>query len=170
MELVTPVYFSIGSNVGDRLHYLQAAVQGISDTIGDVTAVSPVYESDPVGFQSNRKFLNACVKADTELSPHEVLSIINRIEKNAGRERNNNGTYTDRTLDIDIILFGQKVLASDDLKIPHPGYMDRLFVLLPLNDIDPHLSDPISEVAISQLLKSCNDTCGISLTDLRLFI
>ena len=164
------VYFSIGSNIGDRLNHLRNALEKLSLSIGDITAVSPVYESDPVGFESQEKFLNACVRLETLLSPFEVLATINHIERESGRERNNDGSYRDRTLDIDIILFGQKVLASEDLKIPHPNYTDRLFVLVPLNDINPHLTDPVSGVAISSLLKNCHDTSGITLTEHQLII
>ncbi len=170
MELRTEVYFSIGSNLGDRLSNLQNAVNEIAKHTGEVSSVSPVYESDPVGFDCDEKFLNACVKVETTLSPPEVLAIINMIEKKMGRQRNSGIGYTSRTLDIDIIIFGQKVLARDDLHIPHPRFKERLFVLLPLNDIDPHLQDPLSGIAISQLLKSCKDLSGIKLTELSLFI
>lgn len=170
MELRTDVYFSIGSNLGDRLSNLQNAVNEMAEHIGVVGSVSSVYESDPVGFESDDKFLNACVKAETILSPPEVLAAINRIEKKMGRLRNSDGSYASRTLDIDIIFFGQKVLAGDDLRIPHPRFTERLFVLLPLNDIDPHLTDPISGIAISQLLKRCKAPSGIRRTEQVLFI
>jgi 2-amino-4-hydroxy-6-hydroxymethyldihydropteridine diphosphokinase len=170
MELRTAVYFSIGSNLGDRISNLRNAVHELSEHVGQVTNVSPVYESEPVGFESNDQFLNACVKVETELSPQEVLATIHRIENKMGRIRNPDGSYASRTLDIDIILYGQKVLSSHELRIPHPLYKDRLFVLLPLTDIDPHLIDPLSGIAISTLLKSCGDTSGISRTDEVLFI
>lgn len=170
MELTTDVYFSIGSNIGDRLGFLRSAVEELSKHVGSVIAVSPIYESDPVGFESKDKFLNACVRLETVLSPHETLAAINRIEREFGRQRTNVPGYSDRTLDIDIILYGQKVFNDNYLTIPHPHFRDRLFVLLPLRDIDEHTIDPVSGVAISRLLKSCKDTSGIYCTDLRLFI
>lgn len=169
MELTRAVYLSIGSNIENRLDHLRLAITGISKYAGKVAAVSPIYESEPVGFESTKKFLNACLKVETRLSPRELLNTISSIEEESGRKRNHN-TYTDRTLDIDIIFFGDDVLDHHDLQIPHPRYTQRLFVLLPLHDLNKDIIDPVSSIPVSRILKSCADTSGISMTNHRLII
>jgi 2-amino-4-hydroxy-6-hydroxymethyldihydropteridine diphosphokinase len=132
------VYLSLGANVGDR----EAALRGAIDELGklestDVSAVSGFYETSPVGFTSEQWFLNCAVRLHTSLLPPQLLEVCRRIEREFGRERNGGGgQLRDRTLDIDIILYGQLTLLTPGLVIPHPEATRRLFVLLPLAELD----------------------------------
>lgn len=127
-------FIALGSNLGDRFAHLRAAVAGLPD----VVAVSPVYETEPVGGPSGQgPFLNAVVELDTELSARELLEVGRALEAAAHRERDvQDGP---RTLDVDILLVGDLVVADDDLVVPHPRMWERSFVLVPLHDLAPDL-------------------------------
>ena len=132
-------YLSLGANLGDR----EAALRGAIEELGklehtEVSAVSSFYETSPVGFSSGKLFLNCAVKLRTSLAPPVLLAECKRIEREFGRERNGGGEQMrDRTLDIDIVLYGQLTLQTPDLVIPHPEATRRLFVLVPLSEIAP---------------------------------
>jgi 2-amino-4-hydroxy-6-hydroxymethyldihydropteridine diphosphokinase len=134
-------YLSLGANLGDR----KAALRGAIDELGkledtEVSAVSALYETSPVGFSSDKLFLNCAVKLRTGLPPPMLLEQCQRIERKFGRERDETGERPrDRTLDIDIILYGQLTLLTPDLVIPHPETANRLFVLVPLAEIEEGL-------------------------------
>ena len=128
---------SLGSNLGDRRAHLLQAV----DTLPDVVAVSPVYETDPVGGPEQGSFLNIVVQLDTTLTPQELLGLCHRIEANAERVREER--WGPRTLDLDIIWIDGVEMASDRLTIPHPRWKERRFVLAPLRDLAPDLVDEL---------------------------
>ncbi len=135
-------YLSLGANLGDR----EAALRGAIDELGElehteVSAVSAFYETSPVGFSSDKLFLNCAVKLRTSLPPPKLLEECQRIEREFGRESDagRGGQARDRTLDIDIILYGQLTLLTPDLVIPHPEATNRLFVLVPLSEIEAGL-------------------------------
>lgn len=131
-------YLSLGSSLGDRKAQLDRAVSLLRSTRGvRVDAVSDYIETVPYGGVAQNNFLNAAVKIATLLSPRELLNEIHNIEHECGRVRT--VRWDDRTLDIDIILFGNKTVDEDDLKIPHPEYKKRDFVLIPLRQIKPDL-------------------------------
>lgn len=133
------VALSLGSNQGDRLARLAGAVTELS---GSVTpdAVSAVYESDPVGHVDQPRFLNAALVGRTELEPLALLDAARAAESKAGRERTfRNGP---RTLDVDLILWGERTLTLPRLRIPHPRWKLRSFVLAPLAEIVPDWMDP----------------------------
>lgn len=127
------VLLSLGSNLGDRRALLRQAV----DMLPDVVAVSPVYETEPVGGPTQGAFLNLVVQLDSALGPRELLGLCHRIEANAERVRAER--WGPRTLDIDIIWIDGVEMATDLLTIPHPRWKERRFVLTPLRDLAPEL-------------------------------
>jgi 2-amino-4-hydroxy-6-hydroxymethyldihydropteridine diphosphokinase len=123
----------LGSNLGDRQGHLRAAVASLA-----AVAVSPVYETDPVGGPDGQgPYLNLVLEVDTELSPHELLGVCHRLEAAAGRVREER--WGPRTLDVDILWMEGVELDEPDLQIPHPRMLTRRFVLAPLSDIAPDL-------------------------------
>ena len=129
-------YLGIGTNLGDRLAFLQGAVDGLAATPGiAVVGVSHVYETDPVGGPEQPDFLNAVVGVDTTLTPHELLAACQRLEQDAHRVRREH--WGPRTLDVDVLLFGDEQVDTPDLVVPHPRAAVRAFVLVPLADLDP---------------------------------
>lgn len=129
-------FLGLGSNLGDRLAHLQAAVDGLAGTPGiEVVAVSPVYETAPVGGPPQDHYLNAVVALDTELTPRDLLNIAQRLE--AGEHRVRAERWGPRTLDVDVLLVGDEVVDEPDLVVPHPRLTERAFVLVPLSDLAP---------------------------------
>lgn len=127
-------FLALGSNLGDRERYIQQAVESLPD----VVAVSPVYETEPVGGPEGQgPYLNAVVELDTDLTPRELLDWCRRLEDAAGRVRAER--WGPRTLDVDILLVGDLVVDEPDLQVPHPRMWERDFVLRPLADLAPDL-------------------------------
>jgi 2-amino-4-hydroxy-6-hydroxymethyldihydropteridine diphosphokinase len=127
-------FLALGSNLGDRLGHLREAVAGLPD----VVAVSPVYETDPVGGPGGQDaYLNAVVELATDLSPRQLLELGQRLEQAAQRVRTER--WGPRTLDVDVLLVGDLVVDEPDLQVPHPRMWNRDFVLVPLRDLAPDL-------------------------------
>lgn len=156
------VYFSTGSNQGDRLNMLVQAAKQIDSTIGKITDYSPVIESEPWGFEADTAFYNQVLAVDTELSPLQVLHQLLEIEKTLGRERTGK-EYTSRLIDIDILLYDKIQIHESDLVIPHPLLHKRKFVLKPLVSIAPDLIHPVLMRSVSELLQSLDDTSQVSI-------
>jgi 2-amino-4-hydroxy-6-hydroxymethyldihydropteridine diphosphokinase len=132
---VTRAYLGIGSNLGDRTARLQQAVDGLAANPGvHVAAVSPVYETTPVGGPPQPDYLNAVVAVDTDLSPRELLEVAHEVETEAERVRGER--WGPRTLDVDVLLVGDEQVDEPDLVVPHPRIRERAFVLVPLADLD----------------------------------
>jgi 2-amino-4-hydroxy-6-hydroxymethyldihydropteridine diphosphokinase len=130
-------FLALGSNLGDREALLRAAVASMPDLV----AVSPVYETDPVGGPGGQDaFLNAVVELDTERTPRELLELCRSLEADAERVRKER--WGPRTLDVDVLLVGDLVVAEPDLEVPHPRMWERRFVLAPLADLAPDLVTP----------------------------
>lgn len=134
------VYLSLGSNQGDREQLLNRAVRLIDERVGEVTRQSSFLETEPWGFQSDHKFLNAAVCCQTEKTPREVLLLTQQIERDLGRHKDvncksPNRQYVDRPIDIDILLYDDLKVNEPDLKIPHPLMRQRDFVMIPLKEI-----------------------------------
>lgn len=130
------VYFSLGSNLGNRKRLVREAVELIAQRIGGVQAQSELYETEPWGFESPNKFINACVCCGTTLSPRQVLDVTQKIEQEMGRTgKSDGGEYHDRIIDIDILLYDDLRVDEPDLKIPHPLMQERDFVMKPLREI-----------------------------------
>lgn len=130
------IVLSVGSNLGDRLVQLQGAVDALADTPGlRLTAVSPVYETDPVGGPEQPDYLNAVVVAEGGLSPRSVLERALAVEDAFGRVRDLR--WGPRTVDVDVVAVGDLLVDEPDLTVPHPRARQRAFVLLPWLDVDP---------------------------------
>jgi 2-amino-4-hydroxy-6-hydroxymethyldihydropteridine diphosphokinase len=129
-------YLGIGTNLGDRLAYLQLAVDALAATDGvRVVSASPVYETVPVGGPEQPDYLNAVVAVDTALTPRALLRLANAIEADAERVRT--VRWGPRTLDVDVLLVGDEQVDEPDLVVPHPRMRERAFVIVPLADLDP---------------------------------
>jgi 2-amino-4-hydroxy-6-hydroxymethyldihydropteridine diphosphokinase len=130
------VYLSLGSNIGNRRQFIKDAIGLIDERVGKVIRQSSLIETEPWGFTSPNRFINACVACKTRLSPHKVLVTTQEIEKKMGRrEKSNNGEYHDRTIDIDILLYDDVAIREPGLTIPHPRMKEREFVMKPLSEI-----------------------------------
>ena len=133
-------YLGIGTNLGDRTANLHCAVDMINEQAGHVLACSSFIETEPWGFSSDNAFLNAVVEIDTLHAPHELLRITQAIEREMGRTHKSvGGVYSDRIIDIDILLYEDLVVNEPDLTIPHPLMWQRSFVYEPLLEIAPYL-------------------------------
>ena len=136
------VYLSLGSNLGNRKQLLLDAIEKINKKVGNVVRQSSFYETKPWGFESENLFLNAAVKLTTKLSPTELLEVTQQIEREMGRKkkttynfRQQTPNYSDRPIDIDILLYDDLHVDLPELKIPHPLMQERDFVLVPLREI-----------------------------------
>ncbi|MHB8466416.1 MAG: 2-amino-4-hydroxy-6-hydroxymethyldihydropteridine diphosphokinase [Acidimicrobiales bacterium] len=126
-------FLGLGSNLGDRQKHLTDAIESLSG----VVAVSPVYETEPVGGPAQDAFLNVVVELDTDLTPRQLLGVAHRLESAAGRVRVEH--WGPRTLDVDVLLVGDLEVDEPDLVVPHPRMWGRRFVLAPLADLAPEL-------------------------------
>lgn len=144
-------YLGLGTNIGNKRRNLITAAALLAERVGDVLALSGFYETEPWGFESNNWFLNAAVKLNTDYSPQELLVITQQIEKELGRTEKSNGTYHDRVIDIDILLYDDEVLQTLELVLPHPLMHERKFVMEPLAEIAPFVQHPIFKESIMDL-------------------
>ena len=137
------VFLGLGTNLGDKETNMLNALEEIKRRIGEITSLSSFYASEPVGFESENLFLNAVCCVQTQLSPYEVLSATQDIERNLGRtQKSINREYHDRTMDIDILLYDNLCINTPELTIPHPFMKDRDFVMIPLKEIVDSKSIP----------------------------
>ena len=129
-------YLSLGSNLGDRRQLLHTTINEIAERVGRVEAISSCIETEPVGFDSVHLFLNMAVRVRTELNPYELLKVLKQLERDLGRTRkSHDGVHYDRTIDIDILLYDNLEVNSEELQIPHPRMWERDFVMRPLKEI-----------------------------------
>lgn len=162
------VYLSLGSNLGNRLANLQKAIFRIQHKVGSILDISSVYENPAIGFEGDQ-FLNIVISVLTPLSPTELLDTLLQIEQYFGRVRSEDGGYSSRTLDIDIIYYGSEIINNDDLVIPHPQMQHRNFVLKPLGDIAPQFYHPVLHKDARNLLQECKDRSKLTKTKHKLF-
>lgn len=146
-------YLGLGSNIGNRYKQLMQAIDILDHFDGiKVTQVSPIYETAPVGYTEQPQFLNLCVEINTQLIPRELLNCCLETEKQLHRVRE--VRWGPRTLDVDILLYGDDIIELDQLTIPHPRMTERAFVLIPLNDIASTKIEPHSKQTIGNLVKA----------------
>ena len=135
------VYLGLGSNLGRRRSLLKKAIQLIGERVGEVVRQSSFIETEPWGFESKHKFLNGVILCETDKSPREVLVLTQQIERELGRTNKSTDSslqspdYSDRKIDIDILLYDDITIDEPDLKIPHPLMHERDFVMIPLKEI-----------------------------------
>ena len=166
MNTLTSVYIAIGSNKGDRARFLQSSIDEIYSKIGSVTMVSTVYETPAMGF-IGKPFLNACLKVKTRLKAQTVLKILLEIETKSGRVRTEKG-YQNRTLDLDILFYGDDSIDEPHLQVPHPELAKRNFVIYPLMDIAPTKKHPVLSETIEILKSKLTETSKINKTEINL--
>lgn len=143
------IYLSLGSNLNDRYANLRRAVDELNKYVR-VTAVSPVFATEPWGVTDQPAFLNICVAAVGDIAPRELLARIKQIEVEMGREPTHR--WGPRLIDIDILFFDDMVIYTPPLVVPHPRLHERAFVLLPLAEIAPDLIHPVLHKSVSELL------------------
>jgi len=143
----------LGSNLGDSLRILQNAWQRLGELDGiSMQALSAPYRTEPVGMESEHWFINAAGLLTTTLSPEALLDQLHRIEQEFGRRRNpHNSGYQDRTIDLDLLLYGELKVESPRLQVPHPEMHKRLFVLVPLADLAPNRLHPRLQCSLDEL-------------------
>lgn len=154
------VYLSIGSNIGDRLQNLRNAVDRLKKA-GFIIKDSPVFKTEPLGFISQPFFFNVVISFECSISPAELLKIIQQIELDLGRIRE--FTNSPRVIDLDIITFNELILDTAELKIPHPRYQERQFVLVPIAILDLDFVCPLTKKNIDKLLEDCPDNSNIQI-------
>jgi 2-amino-4-hydroxy-6-hydroxymethyldihydropteridine diphosphokinase len=161
---VALAYLSLGSNLGDREAQLREAIRRLNET-GRVVSVSSFYETEPVEITDQPWFLNCAVAVETEKTPQALMAAILAIEKEMGRKRvQKKGP---RTIDLDILLFGNEVIESSNLIIPHPAMHQRRFVLEPLAEIAPQAPHSTLGKTVRELLDSLPPGQGVRKSELR---
>jgi deoxyguanosine kinase len=160
MKIQRIIYLSLGSNQGNKLENLQNAVNSIAQNIGAILKIAPLYKTPSLGFEGE-EFLNTCTKVSSYLPPDLLLQKIITIEESLGRVRNESVRYSNRTIDIDVLLFDDEILFSRELIVPHPRMLERKFVLIPLSEIAKETMHPVEKKHISKCLELCNDTSKI---------
>jgi 2-amino-4-hydroxy-6-hydroxymethyldihydropteridine diphosphokinase len=153
------VFLALGTNLGDRLANLKAAVEALPPS-ARLWAASPIYETTPWGYSDQPLFLNQVVQAETDLDPFELLGFLKGLEKQLGRQ--STFRYGPRRIDLDILFYDDLTLKTPELVIPHPQIADRPFVLVPLADLAPDLLHPTLKKTVGELLEGV-DRQGVEL-------
>lgn len=147
------IYVALGSNVGDREERVLQAVHKMR-SFSNVKKVSTLVETEAVGPNKNQpKFINAVVELDTSFGPDEVLNELLKIEEDLGRNLNEKGKNLPREIDLDLIVYGNEIVQTERLTVPHPKMCERLFVMAPLAELNPKWIHPQSKESIQDILK-----------------
>lgn len=150
-------FISLGSNIGDKGLYCRRGIAGLEeDGHAIITGRSRFYRTEPVDYRDQDWFVNAVVRIDTRLDPFELLDLLNTIEQTAGRDRTG-VRFGPRTLDMDIIFYGNRIIDLPKLTLPHPRMHKRRFVLKPLCDIDSTIVHPVFRKNVQYLLDHLDD-------------
>lgn len=168
MKIQRITYLSLGSNKGDKLKNLQDAVYAIADKVGAVKNIASVYKTASWGFEGG-EFFNTCIQVSTYLQPEALMHRLLEIENDLGRVRNESKGYSDRIIDLDILLFDDEIIFSKTLKIPHPRMLERKFVLVPLVEIAKNSIHPVEKKQLHSCLKNCKDNANIQKIEAELF-
>jgi len=156
MKNQNQVILAIGSNQGNRLETIQSAIESIHNEVGTVVKVSRLYETPSWGFESD-PFYNCALMIHTPSSAQVILSQVLNLEQKMGRIRPEKNGYQQRIIDIDVIAFNEDIITTEDLKVPHPLMQERLFVLLPMRDLNLDWRHPILQKYLPELLKASED-------------
>lgn len=156
MKIQRLTYLSLGSNKGDKLKTLQNAINDIAENIGAIQKISSVYKTSSWGYEGE-DFYNICIGVSTYLQPENLLKKLLGIENKYGRQRKKTNGYSDRKIDIDILLFDNEIIFSKEVTIPHPRMLERKFVLVPLVEIAKNTLHPIEKKQLVSCLNNCSD-------------
>ncbi|CAM1346176.1 2-amino-4-hydroxy-6-hydroxymethyldihydropteridine diphosphokinase [Tenacibaculum crassostreae] len=167
MKIQRITYISIGTNQGNKLENMQQAINLIADKVGAVLKVASVYETASWGFESDN-FYNTCIKVSTYLPPEQLIVKLLSIEKELGRTRKNVDGYSDRVIDLDVLLFDDEIIFSKTLIVPHPRMLERKFALVPLVEIARNVIHPIEKKHLYICLENCSDSTEITKIDKNL--
>ena len=152
MDKERVIYLGLGTNQGDKEENLKRAIASLSLALGTYTSLSSFIETEPWGFESQNSFLNCVVAFRTTLPPMELLETTEKIERELGRTaKSNGGVYHDRIIDIDILLYGNEIINTERLTVPHPLMHERDFVLTPLCEIAPQAIHPVIGKSIAEI-------------------
>jgi 2-amino-4-hydroxy-6-hydroxymethyldihydropteridine diphosphokinase len=149
--MMKSVYLSLGTNLGNKMENLNKAYLLISQQVGFIAAQSKVLETEPWGYTSDELFFNSVIEVKTKKTPLEIYELIQKIEKELGRQPNKTETYQDRLIDIDIIDYNGAIWMNENLSIPHEKMHLRFFVLEPLSELNSTWVHPISKLSIKEL-------------------
>ena len=150
------VYLSLGSNLGDRAQNLRLAVHEL-ENVGAELRTSRIYETAPMYVSDQPRFLNMVVRMAASVSPSALLEAIHGVEAGLGRDRSSERRMGPRTMDIDILLYGDQTLSTPHLTIPHPRMKERAFVLIPLLELEPEAREPLTLLPYRQVLSGLSD-------------
>jgi deoxyguanosine kinase len=166
MNSQNQVVLSLGSNLGNKQENISSAIDLIHNSVGTIIKISKLYESPSWGFESEN-FYNCTVLIHTSKTAQKVLSRLLKIEKELGRKRNESNQYEARIIDIDIIYFNEEIIESENITVPHPKMQERLFVLLPLNDLKLDWKHPILNNKTKELIAVCSDKSQLRFTIIK---
>lgn len=162
MKIQRITYISLGSNQGDKLENLQKAIGLIADKVGSIQKIASVYKTEAVGFTGD-EFYNTVIKVSTYLPPEILIQTLLTIENDLGRTRLKNGEYSNRSIDLDVLLFDDEIIFSKTLIVPHPRMLERKFVMVPLVEIARNIVHPIEKKHLYICLENCLDKSDIVL-------
>ncbi|NLE34107.1 MAG: 2-amino-4-hydroxy-6-hydroxymethyldihydropteridine diphosphokinase [Bacteroidales bacterium] len=163
MPATSSVIAGLGSNLGDRFAALCRAMELITAEAGEITAVSSVWETEPWGFDADEQFLNMVVVIRTSLEPVKLIQLFRSIEGRMGRRRSGSGRYESRIIDLDILLWENRVISLPGLDVPHPRLASRRFVLEPLAEVAPDAVHPVTGLTPGEMLQLCDDRSDVRL-------
>ncbi len=167
MKIQRITYLSLGTNQGNKSENLQKAINLIAEKVGSILKVASIYETLSWGFDSSN-FYNTCIKVSTYLPPENLISTLLSIEDELGRIRENKEGYSDRLIDIDVLLFDDEIIFSKNLIVPHPRMLERKFALAPLVEIARNTIHPIEKKHLYICLENCSDTSDITIIEEKL--
>ena len=157
------VILGLGSNLDDRFAALSRAMDHIRAEAGTIIAASSVWETEPWGFDASEQFLNMVIIIETTMPPHQLVQFFRSVEGRMGRRRSGGGNYESRIIDIDILLWGERVISLPGLEVPHPRITGRRFVLEPLCEVAPGAIHPVTRQTAAEMLQMCDDRSDVRL-------